>query len=67
MLCNEVPLVFSGELYATAAWSGALLLVLTRAQDLHGDHAVIASTVAVFVIRLAGIHWRIRLPKFSMR
>ena len=27
MLCNEVPLVFSGELYATTSWSGALLLV----------------------------------------
>ncbi len=67
VLCNEVPLVFSGELYATAAWSGALLLILTRAQDLHGNLAVAAPTAAVFVIRLAGIHWRIRLPKFSMR
>lgn len=36
-------------------------------QDLLGDLADIAPTVAVFVIRLAGIHWRIRLPKFSMR
>ena len=67
VLCNEVSLVFSGELYATAAWSGALLLILTSTQDLHGDLAVVTSTVAVFVIRLAGIDWRIRLPKFSMR
>ena len=67
VLCNEVPLVFSGELYATAAWSGALLLILTRAQDMHGDIAVAAPTVAVFLIRMAGIHWRIKLPKFSMR
>ena len=67
VLCNEVPLVFSGELYATAAWSGALLLILSRAQDSGGDLAVVAATVAVLVIRLAGIHWRIRLPKFSMR
>ena len=67
VLCNEVPLVFSGELYATAAWSGALLLILSRAQDSGGDLAVVVATVAVLVIRLAGIHWRIRLPKFSMR
>ena len=67
VLCNEVPLVFSGELYATAAWSGALLLILSRAQAINGDLAVVAATVAVLVIRLAGIHWRIRLPKFSMR
>ena len=67
VLCNEVPLVFSGELYATAAWSGALLLVVTRAADLHGTYAVVAPTAAVFLIRLAGIHWRIHLPKFSMR
>lgn len=67
VLCNEVPLVFSGELYATAAWSGALLLVLTRTQDVHGNLAVAAPTVAVFLIRLAGIYWRIHLPTFSMR
>ncbi len=67
VLCNEVPLVFSGELYATAAWSGALLLILTRAQHLHGDFAVAAPTVTVLLIRMAGIHWRIRLPRFSMR
>lgn len=67
VLCNEVPLVFSGELYATAAWSGALLLVLTRSQDLHGAIAVAAPTVTVFAIRMAGIQWRIKLPKFSMR
>ena len=67
VLCNEVPLVFSGELYATAAWSGALLLVLTRSQDLHSNLALATPTVAVFLIRLAGIHWRIHLPKFSMR
>lgn len=67
VLCNEVPLVFSGELYATAAWSGALLLVLTRAEHMQGTIAVAAPTLAVFMIRMAGIHWRIKLPKFSMR
>lgn len=36
-------------------------------EDLRGGLAVVASTVAAFVIRLAGIDWRIRLPKFSMR
>jgi uncharacterized membrane protein YeiH len=67
VLCNEVPLVFSGELYASAAWSGALLLVLTHARHVEGNIAVAAPMVAVFLIRMAGIHWRIRLPKFSMR
>lgn len=67
VLCNEVPLVFSGELYATAAWSGALLLIVTRAADLHGAYVVLAPTAAVFLIRMAGIHWRIHLPTFSMR
>lgn len=67
VLCNEVPLVFSGELYASAAWSGALLLVLARVLDMHNDLALAAPTAAVFAIRMAGIHWRIQLPKFSMR
>lgn len=67
VLCNEVPLVFGGELYATAAWSGALLLVALRAHGVEGAWLQGLPMATVFLLRMAGIHWRIHLPSFAMR
>lgn len=67
VLCNEVPLVFTGELYATAAWSGALLLVLLQHLEVGSALATLAPMVLIFFARLAGIHWHITLPKFSAK
>ena len=67
VLCNEVPLVFSGELYATAAWSGALLFVLLKVLGLAGPAAVLPPMLAILLVRLAGIYWRVGLPRFSAR
>lgn len=67
VLCNEVPLVFGSELYATAAWSGALLLVLLEARGLGGASAMVPSLLAIFALRMAGMHWHITLPRFTAR
>jgi uncharacterized membrane protein YeiH len=68
VLCNEVPLVFvRGELYASAAWAGALALVGLQAA---GVGPVIAAGIAMAVIlalRLAAIVYRITLPTYSER
>lgn len=65
VLTNEVPLVFTSELYATAAWFGALALI--GLQRLGLDH-IAASFVAmgmVIAIRLAALHWHITLPRLT--
>lgn len=67
MLCNEVPLVFSGELYATASWAGALLLVGLLAAGLAAGWAALAAGVAVLAIRLCAIVFKWRLPVFIVR
>lgn len=67
VLCNEVPLVFTGELYATAAWSGALLLVLLQHLEVGGALAALAPMALIFLARLVGIRWHITLPKFSSK
>jgi len=65
VLCNEVPLVMrAGELYATAAWVGALLLI---ALQQFGVPAVWASGIAMaatFGLRLAAIRYHLTLPSF---
>ena len=63
ILCNDVPLVFlKGELYASAAWAGALSLIGLQAI---GVSPLIASWIAmaiVLVLRLAAMRFNITLP-----
>ena len=67
VLCNEVPLVFSGALYATASWAGALLLVaLTTLDVAHAWSALLAGSLTL-ALRLAAIHFGWRLPLFRAR
>lgn len=65
VLTNEVPLVFGGELYATAAWVGALSLI--GLQHLGMDHvsAGFIAMALVFTLRIAAIRWRITLPRLT--
>ncbi len=67
MLCNEVPLVFSGPLYATASWAGALLLVGLIAAGVSTGWASLAGGVAVLAIRFGAIAFGWKLPVFSVR
>ena len=68
VLCNEVPLVFvRGELYASAAWAGALALV---GLQYLGISSVIAAWVGMAVVltaRLLGMTFRITLPTYTER
>lgn len=63
ILCNDVPLVFlKGELYATAAWFGALSMIGMEAM---GISSVMASWLAMTIVlglRLLAMRFRITLP-----
>jgi uncharacterized membrane protein YeiH len=67
VLCNEVPLVFTGELYATAAWIGALLLIVLYFLEVPRAPAMLAAVAVIFAVRMAGVRWRITLPTFTSR
>lgn len=62
VLCNETPLIFTGELYATAAWAGALLLVLLGVLGVDASVAALAAIVLIFAIRVIALRWKIGLP-----
>ena len=67
ILCNEVPLVFSGELYATASWAGAVLFIGLLHAGIGGSGAALLAMAAIFLTRLAAIHWRLTLPSFAAK
>ncbi|MDY0071368.1 MAG: trimeric intracellular cation channel family protein [Thauera sp.] len=67
VLCNEVPLVFSGELYATASWCGALVLLGLSALDLSPAWAAAAGGSTTLLMRLGAMRFGWRLPLFRAR
>lgn len=68
VLCNEVPLVMrAGELYATAAWIGALLYIGLLEIGTNGMIASSGSMLAILVLRLAAIRYHWTLPAFDGR
>jgi uncharacterized membrane protein YeiH len=64
LLTNETPSVFlPGELYATAAFAGALAYPLVvRAAGLPTWAGELATVGTACVVRLSAIHWHLRAP-----
>ena len=68
VLCNEVPLVFvRGELYASAAWAGALALVGLQHIGVSPVIAAWAGMAIILAARLLAMTFRITLPTYSER
>lgn len=66
VLCNEVPLIFiKGQLYASAAWAGAVVLIALQALELGSATATWAGMATVLGLRMLSIRYRITLPTLS--
>ena len=63
ILCNDVPLVFlKGELYATAAWAGAISMIALEAASVSSVTASWLAMGIILAIRLLSMRYRITLP-----
>jgi uncharacterized membrane protein YeiH len=65
ILCNEVPLIFRTDIYATASLAGALVLIGLDGLGVAHDGAVLLAMLCTVAIRLAAIRWHIHLPRLS--
>jgi len=66
VFCNQLPLIFlPGELYATAAWLGALLLIGLQELGVDAAWSAWVAMGTIFALRAAAIRFHIRLPTFS--
>lgn len=64
VLVGEVPLVFRKEIYATASFVGASLLLVLIEAGVAVDWAVMASIVVVLAMRVWAIVFNVELPVF---
>jgi uncharacterized membrane protein YeiH len=67
VIINEVPLVFSSELYATAAWIGSMTLIILVALGVESTLAAWIAMLICIVVRLIAIRWKVTLPRFHHR
>jgi uncharacterized membrane protein YeiH len=67
ILCNEVPLVFAGELYATASWAGALVFIGLLQAGIAAATASLLAMAAIFLTRIAAMYWHLTLPSFAAK
>lgn len=64
--CNEIPLIFQKEIYATASLiGGAIFIVLQQISSYNWINIIIAM-VCVLFIRIAAIQWHLSLPHFRL-
>ena len=63
ILCNEIPVIFRKEIYATACILGGITYFLLRELPIDGNLVFIISGVVVIATRLLAVKFKIALPK----
>ena len=67
VLSQQRSIIFSREIYVTAAMAAALAYVVLESWNAPREVAVIAGIVAGFVIRAGALHWGWTLPRYHPR
>ncbi len=62
ILCNEIPVIFRKEVYATACVLGALSYFLLRRLPFTEEYAYSAAILIIIVIRILVVKFKIALP-----
>jgi uncharacterized membrane protein YeiH len=62
ILCNEIPIIFRKEIYATACILGGISYFILLKTKLSPDLVVIISGAIVITIRLLAVHFKWSLP-----
>ncbi len=65
ILCNEVPLIFGEEIYATACLAGGVLYLILNYFGLDNQWNMILTIAFIVVIRIMAVKWKWALPKLS--
>ena len=62
ILCNEIPVIFRKEIYATACILGGGSYFLIRKLPIIEEYAFVAAIIVVIGIRLLAVRYKIALP-----
>lgn len=64
ILCNEIPIIFRKEIYASACILGAVTFLVLHEFDLAKNANYIITTSIVILVRLIAVRYKLSLPTF---
>ncbi len=64
ILCNEVPILFRKEIYATACIFGSIAFIILHHLNIDQTIVYISTTFIVIAIRLVAVKYKLTLPTF---
>ncbi|WP_412984400.1 trimeric intracellular cation channel family protein [Pontimicrobium sp. IMCC45349] len=62
ILCNEIPVIFRKEIYATACILGGISYFIIRQLPIEGDFVFVIAGLVVIITRLVAVKFKISLP-----
>ncbi len=66
ILCNEIPVIFRKEIYATASIMGGLAFILLYELNLNQDVIYVITSLTVIFMRIMAVKFKISLPSFYL-
>ena len=66
ILCNEIPVIFRKEIYATASIMGGLAFILLYELNLNQDVIYVVTSLTVILMRIMAVKFKISLPSFYL-
>src|SRR5690606_39686560 len=66
ILCNEIPIIFRKEIYATASLAGGLSFIIHYELGINVEVIYIITSLIVILIRLLAVRFQISLPSFYL-
>ena len=64
ILCNQIPVIFREEIYATAAIIGSITFLILNTFELDINIIYVITTSIVIIIRLVAVKFHLSLPTF---
>jgi len=67
ILCNEIPVIFHKEIYATACLMGAVMFFILKFLQVHDDFIYIATAGTIILIRILAVRYRWSFPQITIK
>jgi uncharacterized membrane protein YeiH len=64
-LVNQIPILFSKEIYASACLTGAILYLILNSFGLERDYNMLISIAVIISIRLVAVKYKLSLPRLD--
>ncbi|WP_250654811.1 trimeric intracellular cation channel family protein [Alkalimarinus coralli] len=64
IVCNEIPLIFHKEIYATAAIAGGIQFLVFQTIGFDAEVSMVVGMVTILALRLTGIFMGLSMPAF---